>query len=299
MQLRRGSDYLQDNLTTFNSTVNDLPVSVSGLGTASTDFSIDTGTKPAGAYTVVVDSTDTSANTATQKTKAVTVTAATGGSDVFFQMNEPSGATMMDDSGALDLKGSINQAGLNTGVTKDAATSYQWEYTSPVAPPAKPERVIQVPDNAALDAGSDTFTVEVRYQTVNSFGNVMQKGQSGSVGGQWKIQQPGGYPSCLFKRRTNNEDFQISVQSTVDFSMNSWHTLKCVRSGNNVTMFVDGVYNAQKNFSGVGDMGTSGSVGTINNTVPLTIGGKLNCDQIETTCDYFTGWIDYVRLTHG
>jgi hypothetical protein len=36
--------------------------------------------------------------------------------------------------------------------------------------------------------------------------------------------------------------------------------------------------------------------GTIANTRPLTIAGKGNCDQVEITCDYFSGDIDYVRI---
>lgn len=291
-----GGQYLQDNLATFGASNPDgLPVNPTGLGTSSVSFGLDAGTRAVGSYTVQVTATDGAGNVSTVLTRAVTVSAVTGASEVYFAMNEAPNAVTMTDTGSsnLNLAGVIDQDGLDTGVEVDGATGYAWLFTSPEAPPAKPERVIQVPDNAALDAGSDTFTVELRYRTSNSFGNVIQKGQSGSVGGQWKIQQPGGYPSCLFKRRTDNVDYQISTQSTVDFSVGSWHTLKCVRSGNNVTMFVDGVYNSQKNAAaGV-------TIGTIANNVPLTIGGKINCDQITTTCDYFTGNIDYVRLTHG
>jgi hypothetical protein len=31
--------------------------------------------------------------------------------------------------------------------------------------------------------------------------------------------------------------------------------------------------------------------------LPMTVGGKLDCDQIDITCDYFSGQIDYVRFT--
>ena len=297
VQLRNaGGQYLQDDLSGFGSANPDgLPVNPSGLGTSSVSFGVDTGTRSAGAYTVQLTARDAAGNVSTMLTKSVTVVAGGGSSEVYFAMNEAPEAVVMNDSGAsgLHLDGVIDQDGLDTGIEVDAATGYRWLFTSPTLPPAKPERVIQVPDSAALDAGGDTFTVEVRYRTSNSFGNVLQKGQSGSVGGQWKIQQPGGYPSCLFKRRTDNVDYQIATQSTVDFSVGGWHTLKCVRSGNNVTMFVDGVYNSQKNAAaGV-------TIGTIANTVPLTIGGKINCDQVTTTCDYFTGNIDYVRLSHG
>jgi hypothetical protein len=36
--------------------------------------------------------------------------------------------------------------------------------------------------------------------------------------------------------------------------------------------------------------------GSIANTRPITIAGKLSCDQAETTCDYFSGGTDYVKV---
>ena len=38
-------------------------------------------------------------------------------------------------------------------------------------------------------------------------------------------------------------------------------------------------------------------LGIIDNKIPMTIGGKINCDQVKTTCDYFSGNIDYVSIT--
>jgi hypothetical protein len=29
----------------------------------------------------------------------------------------------------------------------------------------------------------------------------------------------------------------------------------------------------------------------------MTVGGKINCDQINVTCDYFSGDIDYIRIS--
>jgi hypothetical protein len=40
----------------------------------------------------------------------------------------------------------------------------------------------------------------------------------------------------------------------------------------------------------------SSPTGTIANTRPLTIAGKLNCDQVNTTCDYFAGDLDYLKI---
>jgi hypothetical protein len=29
----------------------------------------------------------------------------------------------------------------------------------------------------------------------------------------------------------------------------------------------------------------------------MTVGGKINCNQDTITCDYFSGMIDYIRIT--
>ena len=56
-----------------------------------------------------------------------------------------------------------------------------------------------------------------------------------------------------------------------------------------MTVLVDGV---QVNFQ-------NGSIGTLDNAIPMTVGGKINCDQITVTCDYFSGDIDYLRISKG
>jgi len=202
-----------------------------------------------------------------------------------YQMNEANGATTMVDSSGHGLNAPINQAGLDTGVSYGGAVGYLWAQRSPTQPPASPERVIQIPDNARLDPGSDTFTVEIRYRTKNKFGNITQKGQSASKGGQWKIQNPGGRPSCLFKGSAG----RVAARSKIALNDNQWHTIKCVREPNRVTIWVDGVNNNRKN----------GQSGVIDNKIPMTIGGKINCDQIKTTCDYYSGMIDYVKISRG
>jgi hypothetical protein len=39
------------------------------------------------------------------------------------------------------------------------------------------------------------------------------------------------------------------------------------------------------------------ATGTISNTSTLSIAGKLNCDQVKITCDYWTGQMDYVQIS--
>jgi hypothetical protein len=205
-----------------------------------------------------------------------------------WEMNEPAGATTMIDSSGNGLDGNIVSSDqITTGFTFDGATGYHWLRRPPEPPPAQPERVIQVPDNDLLDPtiASETYTLSIRYRTKEKFGNIIQKGQAATRGGQIKVQNPQGRPSCLF----NGSLRRVSTRSTVTLNDNAWHVLTCVRTATRVTLLIDGVENNHQN----------GSTGAINNSIPYTIGGKINCDQIETTCDYFSGDIDWVRITKG
>jgi|tagenome__1003787_1003787.scaffolds.fasta_scaffold20416254_1 hypothetical protein len=211
---------------------------------------------------------------------------AKAGPTVDFEMDEPVGSTVMTDS-VGGVNGAIaSSPEITTGVAFDGATGYQWTRRPPNQPPAVPEHVIQVPDNPALEPGSNytSFTVEIRYRTKENFGNITQKGQSASRGGQWKIQNPQGMPSCLFKDGTGA---RVATRVKSPINDNQWHTLTCVLTRTRVTALVDGVEVNHKN----------GSIGTVDNSIPMTVGGKINCNQSTITCDYFSGMIDYIRIT--
>jgi PKD repeat protein len=208
---------------------------------------------------------------------------ATAGSTAFYEMNEPVGSTVMSDSSGNGLNGVIDPTGVQTGAVFDGATAYNWVRRPPEQAPPSPERVIQVPDSINLEPGNQPFTIELRYRTQENFGNIIQKGQAQTPGGQWKIQNPGGIPSCLFKGSLG----QVATGAKTPLNDEQWHNLTCVFNSSSVTMYVDGVFRNRKN----------GSAGAVDNNFPMTVGGKLDCDQIDITCDYFSGQIDYVRFT--
>jgi hypothetical protein len=203
-----------------------------------------------------------------------------------WQMNEAAGATVMQDSSGHHLNGKISAQAASAGLTTGGG-SYHWSTRCPACLPAAPERVVQVPDNNLLDIPdpSLTYTLEFRFKTTHPYGNYMQKGQSTTSGGQIKVQGPKGNVQCLFK----GVDGQVGTGSGPGLDDGAWHTVKCVHTATSVKEYVDTVLVATKN----------GSTGVINNTSPFTIGGKLNCDQVKTTCDYYSGDIDYVRITTG
>jgi Concanavalin A-like lectin/glucanases superfamily len=203
-----------------------------------------------------------------------------------WEMNEGSGATTMIDSSG-HVNGTIGSA-VQTGVSILGATAYQWPFASPTAPPAKPERIVQANSNS-LNPGSGTYTVSLRFRTNQHFGNIVQKGQAGASGGYFKIENPNGRINCVFRGRNSSGTLvRKAVQASQVTSDNLWHVATCTRTSTGVTLSIDGAV-----------AGTArGSTGSISNTRPVTIGGKLNCDQINTTCDYFTGAIDWVRISN-
>lgn len=200
-----------------------------------------------------------------------------------WELNEPAGASTMVDSSGNGLNGTVGTEVL-TGVAVLGATAYRFARLPPNTPPAHPEHNVVVPHDDRLNPGSGNYSVEVRYRTTNPFGNLIQKGQSGSSGGYWKIQLPQGEPSCLF-RGPSGVTNAVRAQTRVDDGL--WHVIRCDRTDTAVALSVDGVL-----------VGTnSGTTGPIANTKALSLGGKNDCDQVSVTCDYFGGDVDWVRIT--
>jgi hypothetical protein len=199
-----------------------------------------------------------------------------------WEMNEPAGTTVMTDATG-NHNGVVHPSGVSAN-----GMSYHWEQRCPACLPAAPERVVVVADSAELDIADPalSYTLEFRYHTRGGYGNIMQKGQSGTTGGQIKVQLPQGRPQCLFKGANG---MRVGSGSPAAINDGQWHTVKCVHTQTQVLTYVDGVRMGLKN----------GSTGPINNAKPFVVGGKLSCDQVTTTCDYFSGDIDWVRITRG
>jgi hypothetical protein len=198
-----------------------------------------------------------------------------------LEMNEASGATTAVDSSGAHHDGVIGSLVRMGGgyahfplQARDASLG-----TAPL---------IEVPDapGGSLDPGSGDFTIDLRYRTTHAFGNLLQKGQATTSGGQVKLQQPKGKLSCMFKTAQGTA---TAGSGSVIMNDGAWHTVQCVRTPSSVTMFVDGRQTGQSNHT----------TGTLDNSMPWTIGGKARCNGITVTCDYFAGDVDYLRLTQG
>jgi hypothetical protein len=198
-----------------------------------------------------------------------------------WSMNESSGARTMVDSTGHGLDGSIGRE-VRTGTTVSGSTGYRFDRLEPDRPPTHPGHIVTVPDHRALDPGNRTYVVTVRLRTVYYFGNIIQKGQATAAGGNFKIQIPSGQIECLFRGSRGSR--AAFAKSRINDGR--WHTVECERGPEAITLRIDGVVEAR----------AYGWVGTIDNSWPVTIGGKIDCDQRNVGCDYFAGDIDRVDI---
>jgi hypothetical protein len=206
-----------------------------------------------------------------------------------WQLNESSSATDLADSSGNGVTGRIGTS-VDTGVSSGGATVHRFNHIG-TGDPADPERTHTVGDRPELDpgAGDNTFVVTIRYKATYTGRNMVQKGQSNTVGGMWKVEFEGGTgrARCLF-RGANGATTVISSKGKASGD-GLWHTLRCEKNAKGSTMTLDGV--AQSRGTVV--------VGTLDNRSNLTIGGKGNCDNVTISCDYYVGEIDYIRIERG
>jgi hypothetical protein len=201
-----------------------------------------------------------------------------------WNMNEAPGSTVLADSSGHGLNGSIG-----TSIALNGTDETFPKISRGTGGTVDPEHLDEI-FSPALNPGTDDFSVTVRLRIPSigaSLGNVMQKGQTGTPGGFWKIQldAAAGHVICEFVSPTGSGGV-TSAQIVAD---NQWHTVTCERSATAVTTTVDGITTR-----------IAHAVGNIVNDQPLSIGGKYKCAAtLHHDCDYFIGSIDYVQIQTG
>jgi PKD repeat protein len=199
-----------------------------------------------------------------------------------YQMENDTGTAMADSAGTNDGVIATPHDGLDTNVVTPGGHGYSW---GPLPASVTDGRVVTVPDNAAIDPQTSEFAVEVRINTEATDGVIAQKGESGTAGGQWRVQLAGGQAACLFR----SDAVRGAAQSTTDVSDGTWHTITCELTGTGTTVYVDTTKERHQN---------KPVTGGIDNSVPLTVGGKVGCGNV-TACDYFVGLVDYIKIFKG
>ncbi len=197
-----------------------------------------------------------------------------------YDMNEAPDDNVLNDSGPGGLDGTI---GAQVGrVIGEPVTALDFPDNGPAAP-SNPAQLAAVPTSADLNPRNGDYAVEVRSRSDRKFGNIVQKGQSNTPGGNWKIEQPNGFMTCLFQDANGVQRAVISPVSTDD---GEWHVTRCELSAYGVRLFIDGVQVKQ----------IAGNLGNLENDAVLSIGGKSDCAGPNVSCDYFPGEIDYVLI---
>jgi PKD repeat protein len=201
-----------------------------------------------------------------------------------YQLENDVSTTMADTAGSNDgvIAGGAGAAGLdNTHAVTADGFGYHWGAV-PVAP--NDARVVTVADNTALEPVDREFAVEVKVKTNATDGVIVQKGQSATAGGQWRVQLVGGQASCLFR----SDAAQGATKSDSLVDDNQWHTIKCELTATGTTIYIDGTRQAHQNKPVTG----------VDNADPVTVGGKVGCVSVNA-CDYYVGLLDYVQLFKG
>ncbi len=197
-----------------------------------------------------------------------------------WEMNEKSGAGVMSDRSGHGLDGRVGKE-VRTGASKAGAMAYR--FLKVTDPPVHPEHLVTVADRAALDPGVRDYTVTFRMSTTHTGANIIQKGQAGAAGGYFKLENVKGAARCLFKGPRGG----VHIATGRRFDDGAWHIVECARTSNAVTLTVDGAVVARR----------SGRTGDISNASPLSIAGKINCGgPAKITCDYYAGYLDWVRI---
>jgi hypothetical protein len=201
-----------------------------------------------------------------------------------WQMEETSGSVMVDSTGN-GLDGVIGPKVVLGEATPEGNKAYRFKGDWWVP---DDERLVQIPDDPRLDPGAGTFKVTLRVKTGALDPNITQKGQANTVGGYWKFVVKKGWPRCHFRDATGKTlaiGFVNSTNPDTKVSDGEWHTISCARTATGVQVTIDALSKFKR-----------GSIGPIDNHFPMVIGGKLACDYVTVTCDYYAGAIDWVTL---
>lgn len=198
-----------------------------------------------------------------------------------WQLDEPAGSSTMQDS-ARTHDGVITGS-VVTGVTP-AVLGAAYEFTG-----ADP--LVRVPSADDLNPYLSPLTVSawlaVPSRLTSGDYNVLQKGTATAAGGAYKLEVVGntasprfGYPDCAFN---SPGGFKDRVYGPRPINDDTWHQVQCHLTATQAYVTIDGVSGAP----------IARTVGSIANTVDLTLGGKPNDSH------YFNGRADEVFIAIG
>lgn len=207
-----------------------------------------------------------------------------------WQMDETTGSTQMADASLNALHGTIGPDVVLHEATLTGGWAYRFRGDWWVV---NDGRLVLWEDDARLDPGTEAYAVTIRVKTGAVNTNIIQKGQANQSGGYWKLEVHNGWPRCHFtdeNRVIRAIGFINDVRPETKVADGDWHTLRCERTTTGVRMTIDyGEPTALTKF-------LRGTLGRVDNTRPMSLGGKVDCDVTTVTCDYYAGAVDWLTI---
>jgi hypothetical protein len=205
-------------------------------------------------------------------------TSAVASTVALWHLDERSGTTMTDAAGPN--MGTVHDVIM--GVAGTEGTAYRFDgRTSYVTVPSSP---LLNPGTARL-----SFTAHVRFtvtppNTSTTDYDVLRKGTASDSAQFYKLEiRPDNRAVCRFVgSKTSSRGLLIHTGPALNDGR--WHTLTCQKTSSQIRLVIDGVVHAK-----------SGTVGSISNTGPLTLGAKAG----RTSSDFYNGDLDEVSVSIG
>lgn len=211
-----------------------------------------------------------------------------------WEMNEGANATVMTNDVPNGLTGTIGTEVKPGQSTLEGNGGLAYQFPGPHFAKYNPQKLVLVEDQGdTLDPGPATgpYAVTIRFKTTAAKPNIVQKGQNNVRGGFMKLVLKNGWPRCHFEDGNQNISATGFVQTSVPkVNDGRWHTLRCERSDDGTRVTLDaGTPNEATRVN-------HKTIGTIDNSRPFMIGGKLDCNRDGVTCDFFAGQLDWVKI---
>jgi hypothetical protein len=189
-----------------------------------------------------------------------------------WHMDETSGTTAVDSSGDGN-NGALTAISFVSPGFDGTGGAYSFNGTS---------SKVLIPNSVSLNPGTANITVVVHVKfTVAPPGagdyDLMRKGKSN----YYKIEiATGGKARCQFHGTSNGKGLVFGP----NLADGLWHTIACTKTATGISGNVDGIYTASK----------AVTIGSISNTVALSLGGKAEGNE-----DLYNGVMDEVSITVG
>jgi Concanavalin A-like lectin/glucanases superfamily len=195
-----------------------------------------------------------------------------------WHLDEQSGSSAFDSVGGHT--GAIHNVTL--GVPGFAGSAYRFDGKT---------SYVDVPSDPTLNPGTAPiqFTVHIRYtvtppNTSTTDYDVLRKGTSSDSAQFYKVEiRPDNRAVCRFVGSKTTKS-GVLIHTGPLLNDGRWHTITCAKTASSISLVVDG-----RTFR------KSGTVGSISNSGPLTLGAKPG----NSFSDFYNGDLDEVSVSIG